>query len=111
MNSLIYLIIENSFKESAAELGLKVLRVVNVDDPVPKVPGVFFNEGTPEWLLKALDGLGFLWSYSHVGTLLELNGDISPELRKPLDSAHNLDTHIHLVDGYVIQIYIYCLRN
>ncbi|KAG8369444.1 hypothetical protein BUALT_Bualt14G0014400 [Buddleja alternifolia] len=32
------------FKERCEELGVKVLRVVNVNDPIVKLPGVVFNE-------------------------------------------------------------------
>lgn len=34
----------SSFKERCEELGLKVLRVVNVNDPITKLPGIVFNE-------------------------------------------------------------------
>ncbi|KAH7863314.1 hypothetical protein Vadar_016052 [Vaccinium darrowii] len=69
------------FKEKVKELGLKVLRVVNVHDLVPKLP----------------------LCYSHVGVELELDHKNSPFLR-PADGdefcAHNLEAHLHLLDGY-----------
>ncbi|CAK9165357.1 unnamed protein product [Ilex paraguariensis] len=34
----------SSFKERCEELGVNVLRIVNVNDPITKLPGVFLNE-------------------------------------------------------------------
>ncbi|KAL0459187.1 UNVERIFIED_CONTAM: Phospholipase A1-Igamma3, chloroplastic [Sesamum latifolium] len=58
------------FKERCDELGIKVLRVVNVHDKVPTVPGIITNEK---------------FQYQN-------NSDIR--------CAHNLEAHLHLVDGY-----------
>ncbi|KAE8666997.1 Phospholipase A1-Igamma1 [Hibiscus syriacus] len=58
------------FRERLETLGVKVLRVVNVHDIVPKSPGLFFNENT----------------------LPMQSGDLS--------CAHNLEAHLHLLDGY-----------
>nr|TKW00468.1 hypothetical protein SEVIR_8G111000v2 [Setaria viridis] len=67
------------FKNRCDELGVKVLRVVNVNDPVTKMPGVLFNESA-----SVLAGRYELpWSkacYAHVGVEVALNffeaGDI-----------------------------------
>ncbi|RCV18458.1 hypothetical protein SETIT_3G302300v2 [Setaria italica] len=68
------------FKNRCDELGVKVLRVVNVNDPVTKMPGVLFNESA-----RVLAGRYELpWSkscYAHVGVEVALDffdaGDIA----------------------------------
>ncbi|KAG5567498.1 hypothetical protein RHGRI_002895 [Rhododendron griersonianum] len=50
--------------ETVGSVGLKVLRVVNARDGVPKSPGLFPNEGLPQAALKAVEWL--LWCFSHV---------------------------------------------
>ncbi|XP_078434552.1 phospholipase A1-Ialpha2, chloroplastic-like [Wolffia australiana] len=60
------------FKARCEELGVKVLRVVNVNDPVTKLPGVFLNENLRAWCNKH----ALPWSfscYSHVGVELALD--------------------------------------
>uniref|UniRef100_A0A5B7C1N5 Fungal lipase-type domain-containing protein n=1 Tax=Davidia involucrata TaxID=16924 RepID=A0A5B7C1N5_DAVIN len=88
------------FKERLEWLGLKVLRVVNVHDVVPKSPGLFFNESAPPMLMKLAEVLP--WSYSHVGVELALDHNNSPFLKQTSDPvcAHNLEAHLHLLDGY-----------
>ncbi|KAF2322245.1 hypothetical protein GH714_009260 [Hevea brasiliensis] len=60
------------FKERCDELGVKVLRIVNVNDPITKLPGVFLNEN-----FRVLGGrYEFPWScsfYAHVGVELALD--------------------------------------
>ncbi|GMN63055.1 hypothetical protein TIFTF001_032132 [Ficus carica] len=55
----------SGFKERCEELGVKVLRIVNVNDPITKMPGVLFNEN-----FRVLGGrYEFPWScscYEHV---------------------------------------------
>ncbi|CAD5165840.1 phospholipase A1-Igamma2, chloroplastic [Musa acuminata AAA Group] len=84
------------FKERCDKLGLKVLRVVNVHDKVPTVPGVLINEHMPEFMLRAMDG------YVHVGVELLLDHKHSPFLKDSLDPSnyHNLEAHLHLLDGF-----------
>ncbi|XP_027158323.1 phospholipase A1-Igamma1, chloroplastic-like [Coffea eugenioides] len=88
------------FKQRVEGLGLKVLRVVNVHDVVPKSPGLFFNENVPPVVMKLAEGLP--WSYSHVGVELALDHNNSPFLKPTTDPvcAHNLEAHLHLLDGY-----------
>ncbi|XP_030451708.2 phospholipase A1-Igamma1, chloroplastic [Syzygium oleosum] len=88
------------FKERAEELGAKVLRVVNARDFVPKSPGLVFNERSPRAVMRLAGGLP--WSYSHVGVELELDHERSPFLKPTSDPAcaHNLEAHLHLLDGY-----------
>uniref|UniRef100_A0A0D6QS50 Fungal lipase-type domain-containing protein n=1 Tax=Araucaria cunninghamii TaxID=56994 RepID=A0A0D6QS50_ARACU len=89
----------SAFKDRLEELGVKILRIVNTHDGVPKVPGILFNEHchfVREWIDK------LPWSYTHVGVELELDHTKSPFLRPTSDPScfHNLEAHLHLLDGY-----------
>ncbi|KAG9451698.1 hypothetical protein H6P81_004602 [Aristolochia fimbriata] len=88
------------FKERMEELGVKVLRVVNVRDMVPKVPGVLVNEHVPKFIRRFVEWLP--WCYSHVGSVLELDHEDSPYLKDTIDISdfHNMEAHLHLLDGY-----------
>ncbi|KAL9410737.1 hypothetical protein AB3S75_044504 [Citrus x aurantiifolia] len=88
------------FKERFAQLGVKVLRVVNIQDKIPEAPGLFLNEHIPPMLRKL--GEASLWFYSHVGVELTLDHESSPFLKETNDLAcyHNLEAHLHLLDGY-----------
>ncbi|PIA31507.1 hypothetical protein AQUCO_04900068v1 [Aquilegia coerulea] len=88
------------FKDRLEVLGVKVLRVVNVHDTVPKVPGIIFNEHVPTFVQKMAKGTP--WSYSHVGVELALDHKKSPFLKDTGDFScfHNLEAHLHLLDGY-----------
>ncbi|KAK6145769.1 hypothetical protein DH2020_019638 [Rehmannia glutinosa] len=80
------------FKERCEELGVKVLRVVNVNDPITKLPGVFFNEN-----FKGFNGrYEFPWScscYAHVG--VELMIDFF-KMHNP-SCCHDLESYIGLL--------------
>ncbi|XP_031113245.1 phospholipase A1-Igamma3, chloroplastic-like [Ipomoea triloba] len=89
------------FKERCEELGIRVLRVVNVHDKVPTVPGIIANENF-QYQKQLEKTLQFPWSYAHVGVELALDHTRSPFLKKSgdLGCAHNLEAHLHLVDGF-----------
>ncbi|XP_015571240.3 phospholipase A1-Igamma3, chloroplastic [Ricinus communis] len=89
------------FKERCDELGVKVLRVINVRDKVPTVPGILANEKF-QFQKYVEDTISFPWSYAHVGVELALDHTHSPFLKPTNDlaCAHNLEVHLHLVDGY-----------
>ncbi|KAK3118689.1 hypothetical protein QOZ80_9BG0704230 [Eleusine coracana subsp. coracana] len=81
------------FRDRCDDLGVKVLRVVNVNDPVTKMPGFVFNDGA-----RALAGrYGLPWGKAcctHVGVEVALDffkaGDIA--------CAHDLEAYIdHLL--------------
>ncbi|KAF8402225.1 hypothetical protein HHK36_013177 [Tetracentron sinense] len=82
----------SGFKDRCEELGLKVLRIVNVNDPITKLPGIFFNEK-----FRVLGGrYDFPWSYScyaHVGIELALNFF---KMENP-SCVHDLETYIKLL--------------
>ncbi|XP_020576325.1 phospholipase A1-Ibeta2, chloroplastic-like [Phalaenopsis equestris] len=78
-----------AFAERLEEKGVKVLRIVNANDVVPRVPGVLprvWDEG-----------------YSHVGVELKVDNRVSPYLRPDADPAccHDLEAYLHLVDGFM----------
>lgn len=81
------------------ELGVKILRVTNKQDMVPKVPSLVFNEEFTVFN-NILDK--FPYTYSHVGTELKMDHDLSPELvkRGNLVNAHNMEAYLHLLTGY-----------
>ncbi|CAN8288298.1 unnamed protein product [Cochlearia groenlandica] len=89
------------FKERCEELGIKVLRVLNVHDKVPYVPGILTNEKF-QFQKYIEETTSFPWSYAHVGVELALDHKKSPFLKptKDLGCAHNLEALLHLVDGY-----------
>nr|DAD29658.1 TPA_asm: hypothetical protein HUJ06_031126 [Nelumbo nucifera] len=100
------------FKEMCDELGIKVLRVINVHDKVPTVPGVIANEKSQfqKYIEKVIS---FPWSYAHVGVEIALDHTNSPFLKSTFDlsCAHNLEAHLHLVDGYHGKGRRFCLAN
>ncbi|XP_047169023.1 phospholipase A1-Igamma3, chloroplastic [Vigna umbellata] len=100
------------FKERCEELGVKVLRVVNVHDVVPTVPGIITNEKF-RFQKYIEDALSFPWSYAHVGTEIALDHTESPFVKGNVDlvSAHNLEVHLHLVDGYHGKEKRFCLAS
>ncbi|CAA7409265.1 unnamed protein product [Spirodela intermedia] len=87
-----------AFVGELEELGVKVLRVVNQQDLVPRLPGAFFNEDLGKiFPVESLD-----WVYSHAGVELEVDTTSSPYLKQSmtdLPAFHSLETYLHLVDG------------
>eukprot|EP00250_Pteridium_aquilinum_P016208 c23002_g1_i1 orf=85-1764(-) len=87
-----------AFKERVEQLGVRVLRIVNVHDGVPKVPGVLFNENasfiSKVWPISNV--------YYHVGKELVIDMDVSPHLRRSRDLGdhHNLEAYLHVLDGF-----------
>ncbi|KAF8099474.1 hypothetical protein N665_0243s0037 [Sinapis alba] len=81
------------FKNRCEELGVKVLRITNVNDPITKLPGVLFNEN-----FRVLGGFYELpWScscYAHVGVELTLDFfDV-----QNMSCVHDLQTYIDLLN-------------
>ncbi|KAL8153709.1 hypothetical protein V2J09_011469 [Rumex salicifolius] len=91
------------FKERLESLGVKVLRVVNVHDKVPEVPGVVFNEHVSA-LVQKIGQMSFMlpWCYTHVGVEIPLDHKESPFLKETNDFScfHNLETYLHLLNGH-----------
>jgi hypothetical protein len=82
------------------EIGVKVLRLVNKNDVVPKVPGIVLNENSYGWLIKVLDCLP--WTYFHVGVQILLDNDDSSIFKHIHPAyAHSLKVYLHLIESYV----------
>ncbi|XP_057820715.2 phospholipase A1-Igamma2, chloroplastic-like [Cryptomeria japonica] len=87
-----------SFAQHVEEIGVKVLRLVNKKDLIPKVPGVFVNEKMG-WLARIM--YWFPWTYVHVEIEITLDSSNSEVLKETYNrsSFHNLEVYLHLVDG------------
>ncbi|XP_076934733.1 phospholipase A1-Igamma1, chloroplastic-like [Bidens hawaiensis] len=92
------------FKKRVEELGIKVLRVFNIHDKVPNVPGVIFNEHSSALIQGIADWTTIF--YSHIGENLGLDHTRSSFVKEKLDfaSMHSLELLLHLLDGYVHRI-------
>ncbi|TKY65253.1 Phospholipase A(1) DAD1 [Spatholobus suberectus] len=107
-----------SFRRRLEKQGTKVLRIVNSDDVITKVPGFVFddvnksagdvaNDGSvhvasfQRWIQKRVEEVHWLL-YSEVGEELRLCSRDSPYLRGVnIATCHDLNTYLHLVDGFV----------
>ncbi|XP_059307523.1 phospholipase A1-Ibeta2, chloroplastic-like [Lycium ferocissimum] len=100
-----------SFAERLNSKNVKVLRIVNNQDLITRVPGMFVSEeldkklresGLVSGVLNALDK-SMPWAYAHVGTELRVDTRMSPFLKPDADVAccHDLEAYLHLVDGYL----------
>ncbi|XP_052173294.1 galactolipase DONGLE, chloroplastic [Diospyros lotus] len=72
------------FKHRCEELGVKVLRIANVNDPITKLPGVVFNENFRVFGDSC---------YAHVGVELALDFF---KMKNP-SCVHDLETYISLL--------------
>lgn len=102
-----------SFRKRLEQQGTKVLRIVNSDDVITKVPGFVVKEdqegamssklrggGVPGWIQKCVEDTQ--WAYSEVGRELRLSSRDSPHLTGiNVATCHDLNTYLHLVDGFV----------
>lgn len=109
-----------SFRLRLEKQGTKVLRIVNSDDVITKMPGFVLDdveerdEGDvagdwgvshvarllPGWIQKRVEETQ--WVYSEVGEELRLCSRDSPYLRGVnIATCHDLNTYLHLVDGFV----------
>ncbi|XP_057475743.1 phospholipase A1-Ibeta2, chloroplastic-like [Actinidia eriantha] len=89
---------------------VKVLRIVNSQDVITRVPGMFVSEDLDRTLrnssaagvLDMLDNT-MPWAYWHVGTELRVDTKMSPFLKPNADVAccHDLEAYLHLVDGFL----------
>ncbi|KAI4377928.1 hypothetical protein MLD38_015481 [Melastoma candidum] len=95
-----------AFGDQIREKNVKVLRIVNNQDIITKVPaGITLNKSTRLKLRKlARIEVKTPWDgYSHVGTELRVDTRLSPYLRPDADIAccHDLEAYLHLVDGFL----------
>ncbi|KAE8671732.1 Phospholipase A1-Ibeta2 [Hibiscus syriacus] len=91
---------------------VKVLRIVNDQDLITKIPGAFMSERSKQQQQRRNDVLkrvfdtidnNNMWTYSHVRIELRLDIKMSPYLKSDADVAccHDLETYLHLLDGYL----------
>ncbi|KAJ4847610.1 Dolichyl-diphosphooligosaccharide-protein glycosyltransferase subunit dad1 [Turnera subulata] len=100
------------FRQDLEKQGTKVLRIVNSDDLITKVPG-FVIDGDNERKDKPADHAGLhgwiqkcvedtQWVYADVGRELRLSSKDSPYLTGiNVATCHDLKTYLHLVNGFV----------
>lgn len=101
-----------SFRRQLEKSGTKILRIVNSDDLITKVPGFVIDDydvankqavnvaALPSWLQKRVEDTH--WLYADVGKELRLSSRDSPFLNKVnVATCHDLSTYLHLVKGFV----------
>lgn len=97
------------FADRLNDNNVKVLRIVNNQDVITRVPGMFVSEALDKKLRES--GAGHVlemldcrmpWAYSHVGTEFRVDTRMSPFLKPNADVAccHDLEAYLHLVDGF-----------
>ncbi|KAM3345128.1 hypothetical protein P3S68_024837 [Capsicum galapagoense] len=107
-----------SFRCQLEKSGTNVLRIVNFDDPITKVPGFVIDDdindveeklgtahvaaggGMPSWLQKYMEDPQ--WVYAEVGKELRLSiKDLFPQISKgDVTTCHDLKTYLHLVNNF-----------
>ncbi|WMV31410.1 hypothetical protein MTR67_024795 [Solanum verrucosum] len=107
-----------SFRCQLEKSGTNVLRIVNSDDLVTKVPGFVIHDNIddvaeretthvastrmPSWLQKCMEDTQ--WVYAEVGKELRLSSkDLCPQIinKGNVATCHDLKTYLHLVDNFV----------
>ncbi|XP_059637459.1 phospholipase A(1) DAD1, chloroplastic [Cornus florida] len=108
-----------SFRRHLEKQGTKILRIVNSDDLITKVPGFVVDEDDDEkminnpkvhmvnfpnlpssWIQKRVEDTQ--WVYADVGRELRLSSRDSPHLSGiNIATCHDLKTYLHLVNGFV----------
>ncbi|KAK3434645.1 hypothetical protein EUGRSUZ_D02117 [Eucalyptus grandis] len=98
----------SAFADRIRSKNVKVLRIVNDQDVITRVPGMFLSDDLERKLKETVDGMlengQMPWdSYSHAGTELRLDTRKSPYLKPNADVAccHDLEAYLHLVDGFM----------
>ncbi|XP_061375886.1 phospholipase A(1) DAD1, chloroplastic-like [Gastrolobium bilobum] len=100
------------FRNHLEQSGTRILRVVNSDDVITKVPGLVVNSDDVEcnkgvhvgnlqnWFRRRMENMQLV--YADVGQELRLSSRESPYLTKGnVATCHDLKTYLHLVNGFV----------
>lgn len=97
------------FRHQLEKSGTKLLRIVNSDDLITKVPGFVIDNnemavklagGLPRWLRKRVEDMQLV--YAEVGQELRVSSKECPQLSKGgVASCHELSTYLQLVNGFV----------
>lgn len=95
-----------AFGDRLAAKNVKVLRIVNSQDVITRVPGIFVSEELEQKIRNVGGGVleeNTPLAYSHVGTELRVHTKMSPYLKPDADMAccHDLEAYLHLVDGFL----------
>ncbi|MBA0708747.1 hypothetical protein Golax_023842, partial [Gossypium laxum] len=97
-----------SFRCQLEKRGTKILRIVNSDDLITKVPGFVIENndmavnvaGLTSWVQKRVEEAQLV--YADVGQELRLSSKECPHLSKgSVASCHELRTYLELVNGFV----------
>lgn len=101
-----------SFRKQLEQNGIKILRIVNSDDVVTKVPGLVVNLDDvasnedvhmgiwSRWLHKYIEDMQLV--YADIGQELRLSSKEFPNLNKgDVAMCHDLKTYLHLVKNFV----------
>lgn len=91
----------HGFANRVSSKNVKVLRIVNNQDLITRVPGAFMGEEREQESKNTR--FGKMWAYTHVGTELRVDTRMSPYLKPNADVAccHDLEAYLHLVDGFL----------
>ncbi|KAL3516852.1 hypothetical protein ACH5RR_023754 [Cinchona calisaya] len=105
---------DKTFRNQLEKNGAKVLRIVNSDDLITKVPGFVIDDNDvakkgavhvatrrlPTWLQKRVEDTQ--WVYAEIGKELRLSSRDCPHLSKrDVATCHDLKTYLHLVNNFV----------
>ncbi|KAK4801604.1 hypothetical protein SAY86_022091 [Trapa natans] len=92
----------HDFADRIRAKNVKVLRIVNNQDLITRVPGTLLGEEVEQKLRSMKVAAEEYWNYSHVGTELRVDTSMSPYLKPDADIAccHDLEAYLHLVDGF-----------
>ncbi|KAK8635803.1 hypothetical protein V6N13_004521 [Hibiscus sabdariffa] len=97
-----------SFRCQLEKSGTKILRIVNSDDLITKVPGFVIDNnetavntaGLPSWVQRRVEDAQLV--YADVGQELRLSSKECPHLSKGgVAACHELGTYLELVNGFV----------
>ncbi|KAK6932133.1 Fungal lipase-like domain [Dillenia turbinata] len=91
-----------AFRDKLDKIGVKVLRVVNKPDMVPKVPGFGLMDAMIQNKPGRLIAQNLHLTYVHVGVEFQVNISKSPFVKHEFNLVgfHSLEVYLHLVDGY-----------
>ncbi|XP_024995730.1 phospholipase A(1) DAD1, chloroplastic-like [Cynara cardunculus var. scolymus] len=90
-----------TFRHHLERQGTKILRIVNSDDLITKVPGIFVEDHDDMgWIRKHVKGSR--WVYANIGHELRLSSRDSLQLNSiDVATCHDLKTYLDLVNGFV----------
>ncbi|CAI0445975.1 unnamed protein product [Linum tenue] len=88
-----------SFRRRLERGGTRILRIVNSDDFITKVPG-FVVDNSKNNNNNHNNRADTPWGYDEVGKELQLRSGESPYIfKRDVATCHELSTYLHLVDG------------